>query len=369
MLPVMLRKIRKIFLCVATGRAVKNLRLPLLVMAGVVGIMLAGLAGWNVTPGLIPGQTLTTIIFPGAQAADDQPAAQAPDPAPDAEIAAGENMDILSHAGIPVAEPGWDQNQSEQNHQNQEHQNHGYHNVIDDVMSEPDAGQSRINAGRLGGLRAVIKARRQAMLSSQLSARILKIGPEDGERFEKGHILVTFDCEDFRAQLDKMQAELFAAEEKYASTEQLNRMGGISTLDVSAAKAATKSAKADVRAASWKVNRCHIKAPYDGRVVERIANRYETVNVGDDIMSIVSDSDLEVRVIMPSAWLRRVGMGTLFLFNLEETGQSYEAEVVATGAKIDPVSQTVEMRGRILSTDNNVIAGMSGSALFDEFIP
>ena len=219
-----------------------------------------------------------------------------------------------------------------------------------------------------GGLRAVIKARRQALLSSQLSARILEIGPEDGERFKKGRVLVTFDCGDFKAQLDRTRAELSAAEEKYTSTEQLNRMGGISNLDVAIAKASMQSAKADMRAAAWKVNRCDIKAPYDGRVAERIANRYETVNVGDDVMSIVSDSDLEVRVIMPSSWLRTVGVGTSFSFNLEETGQSYEGEVVATGATIDPVSQTVEMRGRILSADDNVIAGMSGSAVFDEFV-
>ncbi len=291
---------------------------------------------------------LVTILFPQAQAANQAEAVI--EAAIDAEIAAAQTM----------LDPG--QLSTLQSRQD----------VIDTEIPAADsvvvAGQSRINAGRLGGLRAVIKARRQAMLSSQLSARILEIGPEDGERFKKGRILVTFDCGDFKAQLDRAQAELSAAEEKYASTDKLNRMGGISNLDVSMAKASMQSAKADMRAAAWKVNRCQIKAPYDGRVVERIANRYETVNMGDDIMSIVSDSDLEVRVIMPSAWLRKVGMGTFFSFNLEETGQSYEAEVVATGATIDPVSQTVEMRGRILSAADNVISGMSGSALFNELV-
>ncbi|MFK8035806.1 MAG: efflux RND transporter periplasmic adaptor subunit [Hyphomicrobiales bacterium] len=214
-------------------------------------------------------------------------------------------------------------------------------------------------------LRVLVFAKQQATLSSRLNATIAKIGPNDGESFAKGDTLIEFDCASYDAELTRSQALNEAAQDTLNVKDRLANLGSVSKLDVILAQADTKRTGADVIVMQEQVRQCKIFAPFDGRVVRRHANAFETVAPGTSLIQILSDRDIEVRVSVPSTWVINLKPGAKFQFRLDEIARPFEAEIVAMGARIENISQSIELRGRITGDTSDVLVGMSGDAVFD----
>ena len=232
----------------------------------------------------------------------------------------------------------------------------------------PEDGSA--GAGSLGAYeaRALIEPRAEAILSSEIGGRILELPVDAGERFAKGDVLVAFDCSFHQAELRAARAELTRAARTLDNKQQLARLNSIGQLEVALAEADVAKARAQVQTRQLYVNRCRLTAPYDGRVVERPVNAYETVGKDQELMSVIAAGGLKVRLIVPSRWLSWLEGGQRFELVIDETGGRHAAEVTTLGARIDPVSQTLALEGKLLDTETQaprLLPGMSGTARFD----
>lgn len=108
-----------------------------------------------------------------------------------------------------------------------------------------------------------------------------------------------------------------------------------------------------------------MRAPWSGRVVETKAHKHETVAPGQELLSIVDDSKLEIELIVPSKWLGWVTKETRFRLRVDETVNEYAAKVSQVGARVDPVSQTVRLTAVLEGKNKGLLVGMSGTAHFD----
>lgn len=217
-------------------------------------------------------------------------------------------------------------------------------------------------------IRGLVAPLLHARLSSRLQATIARIGPENGEAFKTGDPLVVFDCTTFLAERERVQAEAEAAAASLGVKRELADKGAASRLQAQLAEAELKRTRAQVSVADKQVADCEIRAPYDGRVVERIANAHETVGFRDPLIEIVSDKALELRVYIPSQALRTIGIASLLDVTLDETGDTMPARVIAIGARIDSVSQLVEIRAGFTGDTARLIPGMSGNVHFFESV-
>ena len=174
-------------------------------------------------------------------------------------------------------------------------------------------------------------------------------------------MLVRFDCAAYRAELDRAVAEADAATASLAVRRELASKGATSKLQVELAAADLRKTKAQIDVAAKQVSDCVIAAPFDGRVVERIANAHETVGARDPLLEIVSDHDLELRAFVPSQDLGAIAPGTPIQFTVDETGEVLDARVIVIGARIDNVSQLIELRAAFGAGTQRLIPGMSGT--------
>jgi membrane fusion protein, multidrug efflux system len=209
-------------------------------------------------------------------------------------------------------------------------------------------------------IRGLVVARQQATISAALQSTVLTIGPENGERFAKGDVLVTFDCRIHEAELKRARAIAEAAKDTLDAKATLASSGSIARLQVTLADAELKKARADVVVAETRVAYCDVPAPYSGRVVRRIANAHETVAARDPVIEIVDDSAFEVRAFVPSHWLGVVGAGSPLVLKIDETGESLSLQTITIGAMIDNVSQLIEVRAAVDIKIKGLVAGMSG---------
>lgn len=232
------------------------------------------------------------------------------------------------------------------------------------LASTPAAAQDASQ----GQVRALIEARRHAVLSSEIPGRIARMSVDAGQSFKAGDLLVAFDCSSYQAELDGARAQLNAAEVTARVNRRLNSLRSIGEAEVQLAEAKAQVARADVRKAEVQARRCDIKAPFDGRVVERRIQEHESVAAGAPLLEILSDRDLKVELIVPSSWLVWLKPGQRFDLRVDETGATLPGEVVLPGAKVDPASQSVKVTAKLTGDGPHagMIAGMSGTAIFPE---
>ncbi|MDH5669640.1 MAG: efflux RND transporter periplasmic adaptor subunit [Nitrospira sp.] len=218
----------------------------------------------------------------------------------------------------------------------------------------------------LSTIRGVVKASAQATLASQVQGRISRLPFKEGQRFKKGAVLVALDCSKYEAELASAKAEHRAKRKTYENNLRLAEHQAVGKLELEVSQAEADKASAAVKASQVNVSGCIIHAPFPGRVVKTIVNEHENVFPNDQLISLLDDSVLEIELILPSKALVWLKVGTTFEYAVDETGRRYPAVVQNIGANVDPASQTVKVKGMFRTKPSNILAGMSGTASFQE---
>ena len=215
-------------------------------------------------------------------------------------------------------------------------------------------------------LRGLLKPIHEATLSSEILAKIADLPIREGKAFKKGDVLVRFDCARYKAEQTAAKAEYTARKKTSDNNAELASYNAAATLQVEVSAAETEKAAAQLEASNSLLTGCNLQAPWNGRVVESLAHEHETVSPGKELIKILDDSSLEVDILLPSKWLTNLKIGSPFSFHVDETGKDYPAKITALGARIDPVSQTIRITGSLQKQYTELLAGMSGSAQFDQ---
>jgi RND family efflux transporter MFP subunit len=267
------------------------------------------------------------VAMQAASAASPQAAAAAPAPArPPAGAAA-----TAGSSGLPVAPAAMG-------------------------AASTDSSDSRI--------RIQLVSRDQVEVSSEISAKIASLPLRDGDAFRAGQTLVTLDCSLFNAQLRKAQADADGARELLETTRKLQALRAIGDLEVQQAQAKKKATAADVAYMQATVRKCAITAPFDGRVSKRSASPQQFAEPGKPLLTIVDTSHLELKMIVPSKWLAWLKAGHALSVQVDEVGKTYAAKVARIGARVDPVTQTVDVTAALNGNASELLPGMSGWATF-----
>lgn len=214
------------------------------------------------------------------------------------------------------------------------------------------------------GVRVLIIPVVETTLSSEIASRIEEILVDFGRSFKRSQDLIVFDCDVYQAELDKARAEFEEARKTLEVNRRLETLQSISELEVAVAAARMDMAEAEQDLREIQVRKCRLKAPFSGRVVKKEVNAFEYVTPGQPLLRIIDDKNLHLQLFVPSRWLKWIKEDVRFRVRMDETGKSYQARVTTLGSRVDPVSQTLEIRGMIEGTHPELLAGMSGTARF-----
>jgi multidrug efflux pump subunit AcrA (membrane-fusion protein) len=111
--------------------------------------------------------------------------------------------------------------------------------------------------------------------------------------------------------------------------------------------------------------RCTLVAPFGGRIVDVPTRQHQFIGEGQPVLEMVDDGELEVEMIVPSSWLSWMRAGHRFEVEIEETGKRYGTQVTRLSGRVDAVSRSVKVYGKLLARAAELMPGMSGRALVD----
>ncbi len=212
-------------------------------------------------------------------------------------------------------------------------------------------------------LRAQLSPRRYTTLASELGAKVNRVSVKEGESFHVGQVLVVFDCSLQRAQLQRAEASLSAADKTYSANKRLAELNSVGKIELDTSESEVAKARADMAVLNTTLSKCSLSAPFAGRVAEQKVREQQFAQPGQPLLDIIDDSTLELEFIVPSRWLAWLKGGTTFQVRIDETGRTYPASITRLGARVDPVSQSVKAAAAINGRHADLMAGMSGQIL------
>jgi RND family efflux transporter MFP subunit len=208
-------------------------------------------------------------------------------------------------------------------------------------------------------IRAQVRARSQATIAAEMGGVLSLMLPE-GRRFDKGDVLARLDCSLFTAQRDKSLVEVSAAQLQFNAQERLAQLEAGSQTDLALARNAVERLQAELKIMETQVTKCTVTAPFNGVVGEHLQQNHQFVQPGQALMVVLDDGGFEIEFLAPSTWLRRIAPGDAVFILVDELGLNMKAQVLRTGTRVDPVSQSVKVVAQVINPPPQLKAGMSG---------
>lgn len=212
--------------------------------------------------------------------------------------------------------------------------------------------------------RAVIVSLDRTILSSEIAGEIVELSKFEGDSFKKDETLIKINCSVYKAQKRKIDVEKEISRLELEKNKKLDSFGSIGTFEIQISQENLNKQKAESDIAGINISRCDIKAPFDGKIATKKVSKYQSIKPQDELLEIVGIDNLEAKIVVPSSWLVWLKKGIEIDLNVDETTTTVKAQIVQIDSIVDPTSQSVSIRAKLVKPFENIIPGMSATATF-----
>lgn len=222
-----------------------------------------------------------------------------------------------------------------------------------------------------------VQPRTEINLVNQVGGRITYMSSSfiEGGRFSKGDLLVRVEPAEYKlrvtqAKANVSQAETVLAREKSESElaridwEDLGRGGTPTPLtlrepQMAEAAAQLEAAKAGLAEAELQLSRTEIRAPFDGRVLERLVDAGEFVGLNTRLGRIYATDIMDVRLPMTQSDLQQTGLylgyekggdvnvPVKLSANVAGSSASWDGVIARTDSRFDPQSRVLHIYAEV----------------------
>lgn len=196
-----------------------------------------------------------------------------------------------------------------------------------------------------------------AMLSAQTSGQVMEIFFNEGDKVNKGQMLVKLDDRQWQAQRQSLEAKLNTAEKDVERKEQLTEIQGVSQSDLDNAKLEVATIKADKEELDVMIDYASIRAPFSGTIGLRNVSPGSYLSAGTPVARLVKSDPLKLEFSIPEGYANKVKPGQVVQFTISDKDSTYHAKVYATEPVINEDTRALKVRARVPNKDGSLIAG------------
>ena len=235
------------------------------------------------------------------------------------------------------------------------------------AQSAPVRGEEPLPAtgpSDMQDIAVMVQAGEETTLSSQMAGKIRKVHIGLGENVTAGAKLIEFDCSEQEAQLQAAEADYRGARETHLTKLRLQALGAAGELEVTVAAAVADKARSQMTLRESQLAYCAVNAPFSGKVAKLRVRTAESVQSGQPLVDLVLLTSLKAQIFVPASWAIWLRPGMPFQVRIVDAGRSYKARVAKINARIEGVSQQLEIEGRFDEGSAGLLPGMVGTAIF-----
>jgi HlyD family secretion protein len=242
---------------------------------------------------------------------------------------------------------------------------------------------------------------RKANVSPRIGGRVAKIFVDDGTVVKAGQVIAVLEDADYRAQLLQADADYKSAQaheqraevdvkdaQRSYDREQIVQSKGVSTpaamdaavaklgiakAGVAAARADTAAAKARVAVAQVNLDNCYVRAPFSGRITQKLTDIGEIVfgftsagNAGSGgIASLADFTTLQVEADVSESQVAKLKLGTPADIVLDAFPEKhFRGKVAEVRPRVDRAKATVTVKVAFVDDTTDVLPDMGAKVTF-----
>ncbi|MDQ2825280.1 MAG: efflux RND transporter periplasmic adaptor subunit [Verrucomicrobiota bacterium] len=206
---------------------------------------------------------------------------------------------------------------------------------------------------------ASVSAVQGAVVSAELSGTVSEIKFENGGVAKKGDVLVKLDTSSEAAQLRTAEADLEWARKDLERTRDLAVRKVISKAELDAAESKFKQKEGTVDNMRAMITKKEVRAPFDGQLGIRQVNVGQTINAGQQVVSLQSLDPVYVDFALPQQHLPKLSTGLETHVRTDAVeGREFVGKLTAINSAVDIVTRNVSLQATLENPDHTLRPGM-----------
>jgi membrane fusion protein, multidrug efflux system len=204
-----------------------------------------------------------------------------------------------------------------------------------------------------------LKANESVALTVNVTETVTAIHFDDGQRVEKGQILVEMTSSEEHALLQEARANLEEALRQFKRVKQLESQGIEAQSLLDQRQREVETARARLAAIESRLADRLIKAPFSGVLGLRNTSVGALVETGDLITTLDDDSVMKLEFAVPSTYLPGLEPGLEVRAHTRAYGERmFAGEVKAIDSRVDPVNRSLRVRALLPNAERLLKPGM-----------
>jgi membrane fusion protein, multidrug efflux system len=225
--------------------------------------------------------------------------------------------------------------------------------VVTTAMAKNDSWESLLTA--VGSLEAV----QGVVVTSELTGKVVHIAFKPGTMVKAGDLLVQQDTSVESAQLRSAEAEVALAKINFERTKKLTANKTVAQSDFDNADAQYKQAVAQADNIRAVIGKKTIRAPFSGRLGIRQVNLGQTLNEGDEIVSLQSLDPIYVNFLLPQQRVAQVYPGLAIRLTIDAfPAQVISGKITAINPQVDAATRNIRIQATVENPAERLRPGM-----------
>ncbi len=204
-----------------------------------------------------------------------------------------------------------------------------------------------------------LKANESVSVTANVTETVSAIHFDDGERVEKGQVLVEMTSAEEHALLEEAQARVAEAERQYDRVKSLVAQRSASESLLDERKRDLDTARALLVAIESRLADRLIKAPFAGVLGLRNISPGALVEPGDLITTLDDVSVMKLDFAVPSVFLTDLEPGLRIATKARAYGErTFAGKIRSIDSRVDPVTRSIQVRALIPNPDRTLKPGV-----------
>lgn len=196
-------------------------------------------------------------------------------------------------------------------------------------------------------------------LSFPLMGRVKSVQVDLGSRVRQGQLLATLDEASVESTYQAAKAALKQAEDAYRRMKELHEKGSLADMKWVEVQSKLQQAQSMEAVARKNLTDCRLVAPFAGVIAEKNLEVGQNVVPGVQVMKLVSDDRLKVRIAVPETEIMHVTKGQKAVIEAPVlNGRQAEGVVMEKGVQANPLSRSYEVNIGIQTLHTGLLPGM-----------
>lgn len=211
-----------------------------------------------------------------------------------------------------------------------------------------------------------ISARELVSIRSEIQGTIESVHFQEGQKVEKGDLLIRLDDTKLQAQLAQVEADLAQLKLDYQMDSKLFEQATISRQVFDQSKAKLTRARATHQLRSRELQDTEIRAPFAGVLGSRDVSVGQVISPQLDLTYLVKLNPIDIEFRIPERFVSKVRIGQNIVVSARAwPGEQFSGKVHFIASYVDPRTRTVQVKAEILNADSRLKPGMFCEAFLE----